>query len=314
MVAVQLAEAARLVPQVLLVILKSPGSAPEVAMLLIVIAAVPPLVKVTGFGAPPAPTSTLTQFRVVGLTEALPPVVEVAPVPDNATVCGLLLAASVNDSVALRAPVAVGLNATIAAQLAEAARLAPQVLLVMEKSPASAPVMATLLMAIAAVPPLLKVAVCDALLEPTIVLAKVRPDGVAVTPPAGLTPSPVSAIVCGLLLAVSLKSRVAERSPVVVGANRMLAVQLADAARLVPQVLLNISKSPGFVPASVMLLMVSAVVLLLVSVTTFCAPLLPTETLTQFRLAGETPAWAMERTPWNTSKTTAAFTISDLSC
>lgn len=86
MVAVQVSDTARLEPQVLLVILKSPGSAPEVAMLLIVMAVVPLLVSVTGFGPPPTPTSTYTQLRVVGLTDAVPPVVAAAPVPVRVTV------------------------------------------------------------------------------------------------------------------------------------------------------------------------------------------------------------------------------------
>jgi hypothetical protein len=49
----------------------------------------------------------------------------------------------------------------------------------------------------------------------------------------------------------------------------MFAVQLAAAARLVPQVLLNIVKSPGLAPEIAMLLMVMAAVPLFVSVATF---------------------------------------------
>jgi hypothetical protein len=140
-----------------------------------------------------------------------------APVPDNATVCGLLLAASVNVRAAVRVPVAVGLNPTVATQLAEAARLAPHVLLAMEKSPALVPVIATLLTAIEAVPPLIKDAGCDALLEPTTVLAKDRLDGFTLTPLDAPTPSPVSVIVCGLLLAESVNVSVALRAPPAVG-------------------------------------------------------------------------------------------------
>lgn len=68
---------------------------------------------------------------------------------------------------------------------------------------------------------------------------------------------------------VSLKFSVAVRVPAAVGPKTILTVQLADAARLVPQVFEKIWKSPGLAPVNVILLMVMAVVLLLVSVTTF---------------------------------------------
>ena len=44
-----------------------------------------------------------------------------SPVPASATVCGLFTALSVSVSVPVRGPVAVGLNATVIAQLAPAA-------------------------------------------------------------------------------------------------------------------------------------------------------------------------------------------------
>ena len=50
------------------------------------------------------------------------------PVPVNATFCGLPAALSVMLMAALRAPVAVGLNLTLIAQLADTAREVPQVL------------------------------------------------------------------------------------------------------------------------------------------------------------------------------------------
>jgi hypothetical protein len=49
-------------------------------------------------------------------------------------------------------------------------------------------------------------------------------------------------------------------------------------------------KSPGSAPESVMLLIVMALPLLFVSVTTFCAPIPPTETEAQLKLVGETEA------------------------
>ncbi len=140
----------------MLLIRKSPGFVPDIAMLLIVIALVPPFVSVIAFAAPLFPTATDTQFRLVGDTEALPDAV--APVPDSATFCGLLLALSVKLRVALRAPVAPGLKVTETVQVDEAPRLLPQVLLEMEKSPAFVPEIAMPLIVIDEVCPFDKVA------------------------------------------------------------------------------------------------------------------------------------------------------------
>lgn len=82
--------------------------------------------------------------------------------------CGLPEALSVTESEALRAPVAVGLNVTLMVQFAPAATLEPHVL-VSAKSPLFAPVMLMPepLMVKVAVPVLVKVTVCDALVLPT---------------------------------------------------------------------------------------------------------------------------------------------------
>jgi hypothetical protein len=53
-------------------------------------------------------------------------------------------------------------------QLAATARLAPQVLLGIVKSPAFVPVIDTLLIVIDVVPPFISVVVCEALVEPTL--------------------------------------------------------------------------------------------------------------------------------------------------
>ena len=53
-------------------------------------------------------------------------------------------------------------------------------------------------------------------------------------------PVPESATVWGLLVAESLKFKVAVRVPVAVGEKTIVAVQAAEAARLVPHVLLEI--------------------------------------------------------------------------
>jgi len=79
----QLADAARLAPQVLLWIWKSAAFVPETAMLLMVIEAVVPLCSVTGIDAPLEVVLTLPNDRVVGLTVTL--AVPEVPVPESAT-------------------------------------------------------------------------------------------------------------------------------------------------------------------------------------------------------------------------------------
>lgn len=274
-------------------------------MPLIAIAVVPLLVRVAALGAPPFPTATDTQLIDEGDTEALPPVA--APVPVSATDCGILVAESVNDSLAVRVPAAVGLNTTEAVQLVAAARLVPHVLVEMVKSAALVPEIATLLIVTGVVRPLLNVADWALLADPTARLANVSDAGLAVTLPLAAVPVPDKATVCGLPVAESLKSSVAVLLPVVVGAKTMLAVQLADAARLVPHVLEKISKSPRSAPVSVMLLMVMAVVLPFVSVIAFCAPLPPTGTDTQFRAAGETVTAAKPATACSAHNATAVL-------
>lgn len=206
------------------------------------------------------------------------------PDPERATACGLLLAESVNVRVAERVPDAEGLNTTPTVQLAPDVKLVPHVLLTIVKSAALVP--ATLMLPIEMVEPLpfFNVAVCVELLDPTLTEPNESEEGLTVAP---AVPRPESATVCGLVLSVSLKLSVAVRVPVVVGANTMFTVQLAAAARLVPQVLLKIWKSPGFAPVNPMLLMVTAALLPLVRVTTFWPPLFPTGTDTQLRLVGD---------------------------
>ena len=171
-----------------------------------------------------------------GLIEMLPPVEPVVPAPESAMDCGLLLAESVKVSVAVRVPVAAGLKWIVAVQLADAARLEPHVLLEIEKSEALGPEIAMLLTVMEAAVPLFKVAVSDVPPELRSTLPKERLDGLAVTPPVEPVPIPESALVCGVFVAVSLKLRVAVREPEAVGLNRMVAVQLADAASVEPHV------------------------------------------------------------------------------
>jgi hypothetical protein len=293
--AVQLDDAANEEPHVLLLIRKSPGFVPDIAMLLRVIELVPPFVSVTAFAAPLLPTATDTQFRLAGETEALPE--PVAPVPDSATACGLLLALSVKFSVALLAPVAPGLKVTETVQFDEAARLLPQVLLEIEKSPAFVPEIAMLLIVIDEASPFDKVADFAALVEPVVMLPNPIDVGLTDTVPLVEVPRPVSATVCELPLPESLKFKVALREPAAIGPKVIFTMQLEDAASDAPQVLLNILKSPGFEPVIVMLLIVIAAVLLLERVTTFCAPVLPNATEAQLTVVGDGVTAARQSTP-----------------
>ena len=67
---------------------------------------------------------------------------------------------------------------------------------------------------------------------------------------------PVKGTVCGLLLAESVKTSVELRVPGTDGLNTIEAVQLAEAPRLVPHVLLEMLNSPAFPPVIAMELMV----------------------------------------------------------
>ena len=169
----------------------------------------------------------------MGLVGSISNGAELVDPPESATVCGLPLPESENESVALRVPVVVGLKTTVAEQLADAPKLEPHDLLVIAKSPGFAPPMATLLMLIEEVVLLLNVAVCAPLVEPTFTEPNDMDVGLTETDPLEPPePSPVSATICGEFVAESLKSNVAVRVPFAVGAKTMFAVQLAPAARL----------------------------------------------------------------------------------
>jgi hypothetical protein len=80
--------------------------------------------------------------------------------------------------------------------------------------------------------------------------------------------------------------------PVAVGLNLIEVVQLAAAARVVPQVFWETMKSAALVPVTLTLVIVIAALPLLVSVTVFAAPVWPSATLAQLREVGETVVWA----------------------
>lgn len=123
---------------------KSPALVPVNATLLMFKVPLPELVRVAVFGPPALPTATEFQLREVGDTVA-DPVVDLLPVPESETESGVEELLLVMDQVATRDPESFGAKTMLEVQLAEAARLDPQVVEAMEKSPAFVPEIPALL-------------------------------------------------------------------------------------------------------------------------------------------------------------------------
>ena len=138
----------------------------------------------------------------------------------------------------------------------------------------------------AAVPLLLSVTDCAAVVEPITVAAKVRLAGVTFAFAA--VPVPESVTVCGLLPAESMNVNVAERVPVAAGVKVMLTEQLLELARLAPQVLAEIPKSEAFAPEMAILLIAMVLAPPLLSITDCAAVVEPTVVTANARLDGAT--------------------------
>ena len=137
--------------------------------------------------------------------------------------------------VALRIPVAPGVNITLMAQL-EPPGKPPVQLLVWEKSEVFVPENTMPLTRSMRSPVFVRVVIVGALGVETNWLEKVRLDGETDTAGGAVPrPLPVSAMVCGLAVALSVKSRDAVRSPFAVGEKVMATVHLVAEAKLVPQ-------------------------------------------------------------------------------
>ena len=163
------------------------------------------------------------------------------PVPERLTVCGLPLALSVMLTEAVRLPLAAGLNVTLIVQLLPAATELPHVL-VWAKSLALLPVRARLVILKAALPVLLRVAICAVLVAPTDWLPKARlvgerPSTGAVPVVAVSLPVPERLTLCGLPQALPVMLTEAVRLPLAEGLNVTLIVQWAPAATELPHVL-----------------------------------------------------------------------------
>jgi hypothetical protein len=140
---------------------------------------------------------------------------------------------SVTERFAVRAPVAVGLKVTPMLQLAPAARVAPQVV-VLAKSPALVPVNAMLVILILAFPVFDNVTVRELLVVLTNCTAKAKEVGESCA--AGPVPVPVRVTDWGVVGSESAILSDAVRVPGAEGRKVTLMVQLFPAATLVPQV------------------------------------------------------------------------------
>jgi hypothetical protein len=217
----QLAPAARPVPQLFV----CEKLLCVVAMLEMVRGAVPVLLRVTCWVELGVPTFWLPKLRLV--CEKL--TMGATPVPVSETLSGLSLALSVTVSDAVTVPGDEGVNVTLMAQLAPAARAVPQ-LFVCEKLPT---VVAMLEMVSAALPVLLRVTCWAELAVPTFWFPKLRLGCEKLT--MGPKPVPVSETLCGLPLALSVTVSDALTVTGDEGVNVTLIVQPVPAARVVPQ-------------------------------------------------------------------------------
>jgi hypothetical protein len=224
----------------------------------VICSAVPPvLVSATVCAVLLVPCVAL-RLTAVGLMETAGAPAAV-PVPESTAICGLPAALSVTTNAAVRTPVAVGLKVSETMQLALAAKVAPQLLDAMAKSPALVPPRAMPLMFNIAPPVFPMVTAIGELVDPCAVLGKpIVPLGVKVTTGAFTgVPVPVSDTSCGLPVALSAIERFAVRAPVVVGVKVIDTWQLAFTAKVAVQVFCEMAKSPGLAPVFVMLLRVS---------------------------------------------------------
>src|SRR5436190_33173 len=133
---------------------------------------------------------------------------------------GLFVALSVTVRVAVRVPVAVGLNVTLIVQDRKSV-VQGQRVLVCVRAPLLVPVTARLVLLNAFVLPVWRVFGRVALLVVVMLLLNCRRAGAELT---AVAPEPVRLVLCGLFVALSVTVRVAVRVPVAVGLNVTLIV------------------------------------------------------------------------------------------
>jgi len=188
-------------------------------------------VIVTVLAALVVPTAWLTNVSLAGAR-----LMVAEPVPLKLTVCGLLSALSVNVSVPVCAPVAVGEKVTPTLHVAPAAMLDPQVLLAIAKF-----VLAAMFVNVSALFCLFVSAIdFAALVFPAITVPKASLAGTTVT---GAIPVPVTVTDASTSFDVSLTVIEPDSAPRTVGANDTLILHVAPAAILPAHVLLWVKYS-----------------------------------------------------------------------
>lgn len=132
--------------------------------LLMVMSALPLLVRVTVWAGLVVPTFWLPKLRLLGLKVTAG--AGVVPVPLRVTDCGLFGALSLIVTLALRAPLAPGVKVTLIVQLLPAVNVLGLIghVLVCAKSPALVPATLIVVIVRSAVPLLVSVTICAGLL------------------------------------------------------------------------------------------------------------------------------------------------------
>ena len=136
------------------------------------------------------------------------------------------------------------------------------------------------------------VTTCAAVVEPTVVEAKVRVVGDTVTVRAAATPVPVRATVCGDPVALSVKEMAPVAEPAAAGSKSADTVQLAPAASVPVQVFVVITKSVE--PVIAMVLSVAEAAPVFLTVTDCAAVVVPTVVDAKVRLVGVKLSVAVE--------------------
>src|SRR5579862_7288465 len=222
------------VPHMLATMMKSPVFAPVMLRLLITNAAVPQFVMVRLCTLPVAPTPTVP--KLIGLLPTHIAGANAVPTPLRLKIVGLPVALCAIATVARRVPAAVGVNVALIVHVPPAEIGLPLVQsLETEKSFDPVPEIVTLEMIRSVEPQFVIVTLCTALVVPINWLEKVSvllelkqrsgTAGVAV---------PVSGMLRGLQIPSSVNTRVACRSPFVVGANATTVAQLPRGAPELP--------------------------------------------------------------------------------
>lgn len=180
------------------------------------------------------------------------------PVPVKAEDC--VPTASATESVATIAAAEVGVKTTVTVQLAPAASDVPQVLVEIEKELAFVPLRLMEVIDSADVPALVNIKTCATLLVPTVTVPNASVAGVrAACGAVGVTPVQLSADATWGMGDGKFAASVAERTPVAVGVQVTLMVQLAPIASVAGHALVCANEL-GFVPKIEILLKVSAAV------------------------------------------------------